>query len=53
MPPYSNYGNSNNLQNSINISNNGISLPSSVNLSEKEQNYICESIIKFISEKIQ
>ncbi len=51
MPPYSNYGNSINLQNSINISNSGISLPSSVNLSGKEQEYICESIIKFISEK--
>jgi perosamine synthetase len=51
MPPYINFGNSENLLNSQFISKTGISLPSSVNLTEENQDYICKSIIKFISSK--
>jgi perosamine synthetase len=48
MPPYINFGNSKNLTNSQIISRTGISLPSSVNLTEKEQEYICKKILEFI-----
>ena len=51
MPPYVNFGEDKNLRNSIVISNQGISLPSSVNLSENEIKYICNEIIMFINNK--
>ena len=51
MPPYINFGNSEKLLNSQFISKTGISLPSSVNLTEEDQDYICKSIIKFISSR--
>jgi perosamine synthetase len=51
MPPYTNFGNSEKLINSQLISKTGISLPSSVNLTVEDQDYICKSIINFISSK--
>lgn len=47
MPPYTNYGDSINLMMSKMISTQGMSLPSSVILSEIEQEHICNSIITF------
>ena len=44
MPPYKNFGSSEVLQNSIWVSSHGLSLPSSVSLTEKELEYICASI---------
>jgi perosamine synthetase len=49
MPPYTKFGNSQDLLCSSEISENGISLPSSVNLTEVEVAYVCNSIIKFIN----
>ena len=46
MPPYTSFGNSNDLKISQNISNCGISLPSAVNLSEVEIHYICKTILE-------
>lgn len=50
MPPYKTYGNKEHLQTSTLISKSGVSLPSSVNLSELESKYICNSISDFIKE---
>ena len=50
MPPYKNYKCSKNTSNSQYISNNGISLPSSVNLSRDDIFYICSSIKKLLDE---
>lgn len=50
MPPYKNFGNDDSLNISIEISECGMSLPSSVGLSEIEANYICNCISEFISE---
>lgn len=49
MPPYVNYGNKNYLKNSQNISNKGMSLPSSVSLTEVELGFICSVIENFCS----
>lgn len=49
MPPYVNFGKPENLVVSIQLSACGISLPSSVNLTEVELNYICKSIIDFVN----
>jgi len=51
MPPYKNFGNKNELINSTIISNTGISLPSSVSLTIQEQEYICNTILNFITLK--
>ncbi|MEI8128507.1 MAG: aminotransferase class I/II-fold pyridoxal phosphate-dependent enzyme [bacterium] len=48
MPPYKDYGQDDILLNSTLISNCGISLPSSVNLSEIEITYICNTITSFL-----
>ncbi|MBF4465684.1 aminotransferase class I/II-fold pyridoxal phosphate-dependent enzyme [Flavobacterium sp. LC2016-12] len=48
MPPYIAYGEKENLEVSSKISESGMSLPSSVNLSEAEINYICSCISDFI-----
>jgi perosamine synthetase len=50
MPPYKNFGSSDVLQNSIWVSSNGLSLPSSASLTEKELDYICTSITEIIAE---
>jgi len=47
MPPYENFGKDENLSNSNHISKCGISLPSSVNLSELELVYITKTIKTF------
>ena len=47
MPPYIDFGKEEKLQNSLKISNEGMSLPSSVNLSDEEINHICNSIESF------
>jgi perosamine synthetase len=47
MPPYTNYGKSINLEVSKTISCQGLSLPSSVTLTEAELEYICNSILQF------
>jgi perosamine synthetase len=52
MPPYKTYGNKEHLQTSTLISSSGVSLPSSVNLSEVEANYICNKIDEFIKLKL-
>jgi perosamine synthetase len=49
MPPYTTFGKAENLKNSQLISDCGISLPSSVNLSEVELVYICKIISQFIN----
>ena len=49
MPPYINFGNSNDLQISSHLSKCGISLPSSVNLTELELGYITSSIKTFVN----
>lgn len=51
MPPYQNFGNSQNLHISKDISERGVSLPSSVNLTEEELNHICQAISEFVEEK--
>jgi len=48
MPPYSKFGNIDNLKCSLEIAQRGISLPSSVNLTEMELAYICNTILNFI-----
>lgn len=48
MPPYTDFGREEDLGCSRHISKCGISLPSSVNLTEVELVYICNSIINFI-----
>ena len=52
MPPYSNYGVKENLKISANISTTGVSLPSSVNLSELEAKHICSCISEFVNSYI-
>ena len=47
MPPYTNYGDSIYLKMSKMVSNQGMSLPSSVILTEMELEHICNSIISF------
>lgn len=47
MPPYTNYGNSIDLKMSKIVSIRGMSLPSSVTLTELELEHICNSIISF------
>lgn len=49
MPPYITFGDKENLKKSIEISECGISLPSSVNLSVLEANFICKKIVEFIN----
>jgi perosamine synthetase len=49
MPPYVNYGKPENLAVTIKVSQCGMSLPSSVNLTQMELAYICEKINKFAS----
>lgn len=48
MPPYKKFKRSKILKNSIFISKNGISLPSSVDLLESEIDHICEAIDNFL-----
>jgi perosamine synthetase len=48
MPPYETFGKNEELVVSKYISNNGLSLPSSVNLTEVELAYICKCISRFI-----
>lgn len=48
MPPYTEFGNPEELQVSINVSKNGLSLPSSVNLTEVELTHICDTLISFL-----
>lgn len=50
MPPYKSFGNDENLKTSSEISELGMSLPSSVSLSMVETNYICSCISSFIEE---
>ena len=49
MPPYVNFGKSEDLVISTRVSQCGMSLPSSVNLSEMELVYICGEINKFVT----
>ena len=51
MPPYQEFGNPENLRISKAISDSGVSLPSSVNLTQGELEYICRSIAEFVEEK--
>lgn len=50
MPPYREFAKTD-LKNSIHISENGISLPSSPSLSEYELQYICDCIADFVGKK--
>jgi perosamine synthetase len=49
MPPYYKFGNIDDLKCSLDIAQRGISLPSSVNLTEIELAYICNTIHNFIN----
>lgn len=49
MPPYISYGNSNDFRISNRISKQGMSLPSSVNLTDFEINHICNEVAGFCS----
>lgn len=51
MPPYVKYGNNEDLKVSAYVSDIGMSLPSAVNLSELEQEYICKKIVEFVDSK--
>lgn len=51
MPPYINCKTSENLSNSIKISNHGLSLPTSLSLQEEDIVYICDSIKRLLSLK--
>lgn len=51
MPPYCRFANTDDLEYSLDIAQRGISLPSSVNLTEMELSYICNTIINFITIK--
>lgn len=53
MPPYRNFGNSNDMKISSHVSTCGISLPSSVNLTELELGYITASIKNFTNKHIE
>ena len=48
MPPYQLFGNKNKLQQSKKVSECGISLPSSVNLTVEELEYICRSVNDYV-----
>ncbi|MBW4360335.1 aminotransferase class I/II-fold pyridoxal phosphate-dependent enzyme [Flavobacterium taihuense] len=50
MPPYKLFGSNENLKVSTDISEIGMSLPSSVSLSAVEANYICSCVSNFIKE---
>ncbi|WP_348799450.1 aminotransferase class I/II-fold pyridoxal phosphate-dependent enzyme [Flavobacterium adhaerens] len=50
MPPYKPFGKNKNLRISAEISELGMSLPSSVSLSVTEANYICNCISDFVNE---
>ncbi|MNQ99115.1 putative pyridoxal phosphate-dependent aminotransferase EpsN [compost metagenome] len=50
MPPYKLFGNNENLKVSTDISELGMSFPSSVSLSVVEANYICSCVSNFIKE---
>lgn len=52
MPPYKSFKTSKKLLNCRRISNQGISLPSSVNLNNKDIRYICNTLINTIQKKI-
>ena len=52
MPPYVNFGKAEDLPVSRWVSECGMSLPSSVNLTEPELVYICEAIKSFVSETV-
>ena len=52
MNPYKNYKASASMKNSKRISLNGLSLPSSVNLSENEQSFITKTLVKVIEKQI-
>ncbi len=49
MPPYINFGQASTLQTSLNVSKCGISLPTSVSLTEIELTYICKTISTFVA----
>ena len=51
MDPYKNYKASASMKNSKRISLNGLSLPSSVNLSENEQSFITKTLVKVIEKR--
>ena len=52
MPPYINFGKSSLLTTSMSISKCGISLPTSVNLTEMELAYICKTISQFAKKQL-
>ena len=49
MPPYINCKTSQSLLNSLEISTNGLSLPSSLSLTKEDINYICNSLKNLLS----
>ena len=49
MPPYKEFKRSNDLSVSNWASSNGISLPSSVDLTEEEQEYVCEMLLDILA----
>ncbi len=49
MPPYISYRTSQSLLNSLEISTNGLSLPSSLSLTKEDINYICNSLKNLLS----
>ena len=49
MPPYINCRTSESLLNSIEISTNGLSLPSSLSLTKEDINYVCNSLKNLLS----
>lgn len=51
MPPYQSFGDSSRLKVSRYISKRGVSLPSSVNLTGEELDYICQIISEFVDNK--
>ncbi|MGX5820023.1 aminotransferase class I/II-fold pyridoxal phosphate-dependent enzyme [Chitinophaga lutea] len=51
MPPYQHFGNPEKLRTSALVSEHAMSLPSSVNLSDAELDYICEQIAGFANNK--
>lgn len=52
MPPYEKYAKGNDFPVSIEVSNSGISLPSSTNISNEEIKFICNSITMFLEKYI-
>ena len=51
MPPYMSFKTSDNLENSLEISKNGLSLPTSLSLTKEDIVYVCNTIKNLLSLK--